>query len=118
MRFASNGVASHLCEHTGSRRAEARCSFENGQRLRTVNEACPVSRPPADLLSGEFLDEHHGSAAVRAKPGCGRLGLTTCRRFRALLGAVPQQLLAEWQKLFPAPIREEAGKANPDESAR
>ena len=38
-----------------------------------------------------------------------------------MLGALPrtnpQQLFAEGQKLFPAPIRKQAGKANTDESA-
>ena len=33
-------------------------------------------------------------------------------------GAALQQLLTEGQQLFPAPICEEAGKANPDEPAR
>jgi hypothetical protein len=35
-----------------------------------------------------------------------------------LLGAARQQLLTEEQELFSAPIRQEAGKANPDEPAR
>jgi len=34
------------------------------------------------------------------------------------MGIARQQLLTEEQELFPAPIRQEAGKANPDEPAR
>ena len=61
--------------HSRAPRAEVRGDFETGERLRTVNEILPVNRSPANLLSGEFLDEAHGATAVRAKPGCGWLRL-------------------------------------------
>ena len=118
MRFASNGARPHLFGHTCSVRAEVRCSFETGQRLRAVNEMVPLNTSAADLLSGEFRDEKHGAAAVRAEPTCGRIGLVTSGRLGTLLWTVSQQLLAEGQKLFPAPISEEAGEADADEPAR
>lgn len=67
--FISNKRRSQASEHTSSARAGAHCRFEHESRLRSVNEDFPVNRPPADLLSGEFLDDNHGAAAVRAEPG-------------------------------------------------
>ena len=116
--FAPNGAGSHRYGHTCNAPAEARCRFETEYRLRTVNEILPVNRPPADLLSGESLDDHHGAATARAKPSWGRLRLAASRRLRGLLWTALQQLLTERQKLFPAPVSQEAGKANPDEPAR
>src|ERR1017187_5408379 len=55
---------------------------------------------------------------VRAKPALGWLCFATGRRLRVWLRTALQQLLTERQKLFPAPICQEAGKANPDEPAR
>ena len=55
---------------------------------------------------------------VRAKPALGWLCFATRRRLRGWLRTALQQLLTERQKLFPAPICQEAGKANPDEPAR
>src|SRR5208283_2938160 len=116
--FASIRGHPGLSGDTWIRRAEARCWFEVGSRLRTGNGDVPVNRSAVDLWSGEFLDEHHGSAAAGAKPACGWLCLAAYRRLRGWLRTAPQQLVAEGQQLFPAPIGEESGKANPDEAAR
>jgi hypothetical protein len=91
--------------HTWSARAEARDSFEAEYRLRSVNEDLPVNRPPPDLLRGKLLDEHHGAAAARAAPSCGQLFLVVAMRLGTGLRTYRQQLLAEGQKLFPAPVR-------------
>jgi hypothetical protein len=94
-RFAPNGAGPHQYGHTCNGHAEARCRFETEYQLRSVNERLPVDRSPADLLSGEFLDDHHGTAAARAKPSWGRLCLAASRRRRGLLWTAFQQLLAE-----------------------
>jgi hypothetical protein len=99
-------------------RAAARGRFETEYRLRTVNKILPVNRPPVDLLSGKLLDERHGAPATRAEPSCGRRCLAASMGLGMLPGTGLQQLLAEGQKLFAAPVRQEARKANPDEPAR
>src|SRR5271157_4174323 len=116
MSFCLSGGLPDVSGHTWIRRAEARCWFEARSRLRTGNDAFPLNRSPVDLLRGEFLDEHHGSAAAGAKPAAGWLCIATNGRLRGWLRTAPQQLVAEGQKLFPAPIGEEAGKANADEA--
>src|ERR1035438_6209579 len=98
-RFSPNGAGSQRHGHTWNAHAEAGCRFETECWLRTVKERLPVNRSRADLLSGEFLDNHHGAATARAKPSWGRLCLTASRRLRALLRAALQQLLTEGQKL-------------------
>ena len=117
-RFAPNGAGPHQYGHTCNAHAEARCRFETECQLRSVNESLPVNRSPSDLLSGEFLDDHHGAATARAKPSWGGLGLAASSRLRGLLWSGLQQLLTKGQKLSPAPVSQEAGKANPDEPAR
>src|ERR1035437_5136704 len=116
--FVPSGAGSHRYGHTCNGPAEVRCKFETEYRLRTFNEILPVNRPPADLLSGESLDDHHGAATARTKPSRGRLRLAASRRLRGLLWTALQRLLTEAQKLFPAPVSQEAGKADSDEPAR
>ena len=84
-RFSPNGAGSQRHGHTWNAHAEAGCRFETECWLRTVKERLPVNRSPADLLSGEFLDEHHGAAAVRTEPALGWLCLATGRRLRVWL---------------------------------
>ena len=107
-RLAPNGAGSHQYGHTYNAHAGARCRFETECQLRSVNERLPVNRSPADLLSGEFLDDHHGAATARAKPSWGGLCLAACRRLRGLLWSGLQQLLTEGQKLSPAPVSQES----------
>src|SRR4051794_1332075 len=104
--------------HTCSARTEARSGFESECRLGTVNKILPVNRPPSDLLSGQSLDDDHVAAATRATPKCRGLDLVTSEGHRGLCCAGSQQGLTERQQLFPAPIREKAGKAYPDEPER
>ena len=116
--LAPNGTGSHQHGHTYNAHAGARCRFGTECQLRTVNDRLPLNRSPADLLSGEFLDDHHGAATARAKPSWGGLGLAASSRLRGLLWSGLQQLLTKGQKLSPAPVSQEAGKANPYEPAR
>ena len=70
-----------------------------------------------EFLSREPLDKDHRLATTRASPyspgrGMGLNGI------RSSGNGHPQQLSAEWQQSFAAPVREEAEEPNADEAGR
>jgi len=112
------GTGLYLRSHTWRARAEARWRFAIGRCLGSVRKNLSANRSPGDLLRGESLDKHHGTAAVGTAPCSSWLCLVAGCGIRGWLRISPQQLLTEGQKLFPAPIGEKAGKADAHESAR
>ena len=113
--FVSHGRCRRRLVQTWSACAEAHGWFEAEHRLRSINEMLPINRPAADLLCRKFLDEHHAAAAEGTAPSGGRLRLAISMRLGTWLRADLQQLLTEGQKLFPAPVRLETGKANAEQ---
>ena len=103
--------------HTSSVRAAARRWGVNGERLRGINEASQASRSNDDLLSGEPLNQNHGTATERTIPGRrGRLS-GRGRRARKGLRRRGQQLLTVGQQRPPS-MGQEPEEANADEPLR
>ena len=100
--FMRKHIRSGLCgyagqKHTSSTRAGACACFDDGWRLRTVNQALPPNRSPKDLLRGESFDQDHRAAAARAEPRAWSLKLGGCWRSRSLERTSVQQLMAQGQ---------------------